>query len=358
MTSSNKQLVDIIKLNTICSACNECETIKCTSFEEKANNNIIRATKTSSNEGPLCDTQFFLKPSIQKVYTNPQNIPIQKATLKAHVRDVSLKHNETVTPTTSSTLDCHSAFAMQEILPHEAQSKCPLNSMPIQGLEMISMELNIPTINSVSAQLHSPNTTSSLLATTLLEAPSKVDVIAVPTNMKCKMEKFPAISLNANLNRMASTSKQKSKKKICMCQDARTMVFVRSNTQVAYNGPHFAHPQLPLPQNVTQQNTMTDVLNPSLYNFANTQSNQVCMHQETDKYLMQAQTSAQEAIVAATSALAQSHYNWSQMQNQVLYELLFFYSKNAFKCHIKISINAYLYHDLVDFLLCCTLPYC
>lgn len=94
-------------------------------------------------------------------------------------------------------------------------------------------------------------------------------------------------------------------------RDARsTMVFVRSDTRtVAYNnGPHFAVPD----QEGPQQNAMNGF-------FGSSRSNPAAafMNHETDGHLMQAQNSAKDAMVAATSALAQSHCEWSRMQNQV-----------------------------------------
>ena len=318
MTSSKKRMVDIVHLDTSCSVCNESEIVKFTTSGEKLNSRIVQATKTSPEEGALRDTRFLVNPPAQDVYVSPQKTPTRKSTLQADTRGVTLEHSEVITPTASSSLNCHSAFAVQDIpLQTDQAGLCP-DPMPTHSVETVPIELNIPTAESVPAEPHNSNAISSPLGTTPPKASPKVDTTAAPVNVRNKAEKPRAASSDANLNKYAGTSRQKSKKKVRLHQDARTLVFVCSDTRVAYNESHCAHPDLPQPQDFTpQHNAMENVVNPSSYSFAKTPSTQALMRQETDRHLMQAQTSAQQAMVAATSALAQSHYEWSRMHNQV-----------------------------------------
>ena len=329
-TSSKKQLIDIVHLDSKCSPCNESETVKFTSSEDKLSSHIAQVSKTSPDEEPVRDAQFLVNPP-QELYISPRKTPSRKSTLQADTRGVTLEHSEVVTPTTSSSLNCHSAFAVQDIPLKKDQGGLCTDPVPTQS---VPIELNIPTVESVPAQPHNSDVIASPLGTTPPKAFPKVYTTAAPVNVRNKAEIPRAASSNANSNGKAGSSLPKSKKKKARVhQDARTVVFVRSDTRVAYNnGPNFTHSEMPLPQDVPQHNTMANIINPSLYNFASTQSTQAFMRQETDRHLMQAQTSAQEAMVAATSALDQSRYEWSLMQNQVSHEFYFICSRNVCKC--------------------------
>ncbi|KAG0578445.1 hypothetical protein KC19_4G023200, partial [Ceratodon purpureus] len=321
MNTSKKQSVNIAHLDTTYSADSESETIKFTSSEDKRSSHVVQAPLSTPIEAPVSDTHFLVNPPAQDVYVSSQMTPTRKSISQVNTRDVTLGHSEVITPTTSSSLNHHSTFAVQGI-PLQSLDQtglCTPDPVPTQSVETIPIELNVPTAESVQTQPLYSDAVSSPFGTTPPKESPKVHTTTAPVNVTNKEEKPRVASLNVNSNGKAGTSRQKSKKKkVRMQQDARTVVFVRSDTRVAYNGPQYAHSsELPLPQDGTQHNTMPNVINPSLYNFANTQSTQAFMRQETDRHLMQAQTTAQEAMVSATSALAQSHYEWSQMQNQI-----------------------------------------
>jgi hypothetical protein len=101
----------------------------------------------------------------------------------------------------------------------------------------------------------------------------------------------------------ASDSKSRKKQKSDMNHDTRTMIVV--------------HPENHS-RELSQYHAMEGYQNTSLYGYASVpQSSRSFVHVETDKQLLHAQTTAQDAMVAATSALAQSHCVWARIQSQV-----------------------------------------
>lgn len=101
----------------------------------------------------------------------------------------------------------------------------------------------------------------------------------------------------------ASDSKSRKKQKSDMNHDTRTMIVV--------------HPENHS-RELSQYHAMESYQNTSLYGYASVpQSSRSLVHVETDKQLLHAQTTAQDAMVAATSALAQSHCVWARIQSQV-----------------------------------------
>jgi len=169
-------------------------------------------------------------------------------------------------------------------------------------------------------------TTTSPQAVEMPLCPTAESLPPMPTS---PLAAAAPVNKRSKSNEKAGTSKKSKKKKArVQHQDARTMVFVRSDTRVAYNNrPHFAsNTDHSNPQEVSQHNAVVNIMNPSLYDFVGSpQSGRAAafMSHETDVHLMQAQTSAKDAMVAATSALGQSHCEWSRMQSQVLHEFLF-----------------------------------
>lgn len=255
----------------MCSRNKENEMVVFTSFEEKLSSPIGHVTATSPNEG--------------HINVSPQNSPIQKTTFQGDKKSFIVESFKVITPTNSS--------------PQVVETPVKLISPTTKSLLKMPSIIEFSNLNTLSSPLEttSPKTTTSM-------------------NKRYKSEK-PSASSNGKV----SMSKYKSKKKKTHVhhQDARTMVFVHSNTHVAYNnGLHFANRDLT--QEISQHNPMMNVINPSfLYDFVESpQPTQTpLMHDKTEVHLMHAQNSAKDAMIAATSALAQSHCEWSHMQTQV-----------------------------------------
>lgn len=159
-------------------------------------------------------------------------------------------------------------------------------------------------------------------------------VVEMPTMLVSPHTNATSINKRRKSHEKARTSKMSKKKKRVHTQhqDVRTLVSMRSDTGMTYNnGSHFdTNIDQSLPQEISQQYAITNIINPSLYDFIGSQQSvqaATFTSHKTNVHFMQAQVSAKDTMVATTSALAQNHYNGSQMQTHVwhgIFHLMFF----------------------------------